>query len=304
MGFVAYHTHGWEWIYWTLTIINGVQFVLYFFFGPETLYVRNAPKVESTKSPFRREYMTFGKIGPQPLLFKDFFTPLKLFAYPNILIPTTSYALVFGFASVLLTVEIPQLFTPRYGFNAQQIGLQFLGIVIGSVLGEILGGRGSDIWMRLGAEKLGRSRRASPEHRLWLSYVGFLTVIIGIVVFCVQVNNLKHYNITPIVGIAIAAFGNQVITTVLVTYTIDSHHEHSASIGVFINLIRSTWGFIGPFWFPSMFTNIGLKGTAGLISGLVLVISVLPTIFIQFRGAKIREKRAENDLDQVNTITR
>jgi MFS family permease len=245
MGFVAYHTGTWTWIYWILAITNGVQFILYFFLSPETLYVRNRVMPPTSKSAFQREYLNFGKIGPFPLNARNFFTPIKLFAYPNILIPTIAYSIIFNFSSVLLTVEIPQLFTPKFHFNAQQIGLQFIGMIIGSVLGEQIGGRGSDFWMRRKASQLGRSRHASPEHRIWIAYPGFLTVIVGLVVFCVQVERIKSYNVTPIVGIAISAFGNQIITTVLVTYAVDCHHEHAASIGVFINLVRSTWGFIG-----------------------------------------------------------
>jgi MFS family permease len=306
MGFVAYHTGSWEWIYWILAIINGVQFILYFFFSPETLYVRNAPKPTTEKSAFKRKYMAFGKIGHHPLSASDFLTPFRLFAYPNILIPTIAYSIIFGFASVLVTVEIPQLFGEKFEFNAQQIGLQFLSLIIGSVIGEQLGGRGSDFWMKRKAAKLGRSRTTPPEHRIWVSYVGYITVIIGLAVFCVQLDKAPamHWNVTPIVGIAIAAFGNQIITTVMVTYAVDCHHEHAASIGVFINMVRSTWGFIGPFWFPDMFTSLGLRGSAGLMIGIIIAVSILPTIFIQFKGAAIREKRATNDLDQVNTITR
>ncbi|RDW69933.1 hypothetical protein BP5796_08330 [Coleophoma crateriformis] len=304
MGFVAYHTNGFEWIYWTLAIINGVQFILYFFFSPETLYVRNRPVVNTQKSAFSRQYLNFGKIGAHPLTLRDFWTPIRLFAYPNILLPTVAYSIVFGFASVLITVEIPQLFVQKFGFNPQQIGLQFVGLIIGSVLGEQLGGRGSDWWMARKQAKIGRSRHPEPEHRLWLSYFGYLPVIIGLVVFCEQLNNIKSYNVTPIVGIAIAGFGNQVITTVMVTYAVDCHHEHAASIGVFINLVRSTWGFIGPFWFPDMFTSLGLSGSAGLMVGIIIAVSVLPTIYIQMQGKAIREKRVANELDQVNTITR
>ncbi|KAI9730291.1 MAG: hypothetical protein M1818_008194 [Claussenomyces sp. TS43310] len=306
MGFVAYHTHGWQWIYWVFTIVNGVQFILYFFLSPETVYVRNSPVSKSDQSAFRRTYMNFGKIGSVALTVRDFWMPLTLFGYPNVLIPTIAYSISFGFCSVLLTVEIPQIFTPKFEFNPQQIGLQFLGIIIGSVMGEQLGGYGSDWWMRRKAAKLGRTARVPPEHRIWLSYIGFATVIIGLVVFCVQVDNAKqfHWNVTPIIGIAIAGFGNQIITTVLVTYCVDCHHEHAASIGVFINLIRSTWGFIGPFWFPDMFTNIGLRGSAGLMVGLVVAVGLLPTMFIQWKGSVIREKKAHNEIGQINTISR
>lgn len=287
-------------------MINGAQFILYFFLSPETLYFRNNPKVNTTTSPFRRKYMTFGKISPHSFKFSEFLTPIRLFAYPNILLPTIAYTIVFGFSSVLLTVEIPQIFTPKFGFNSQQIGLQFLGMIIGSVIGEQLGGGGSDWWMKRKASKLGRSRSASPEWRIWVAYPGFVTVIVGLIVFCLQVSNLPAdaYNVSPIVGIGIAAFGNQIITTVLVTYAVDCHHEHAASIGVFVNLVRSTWGFIGPFWFPDMFNSIGLGGSAGLMCGLIVVFSVLPTIFIQWHGKPMREKRATTELSQLNTITR
>jgi hypothetical protein len=56
-----------------------------------------------------------------------------------------------------------------------------------------------------------------PERRLWVSHPGFATVIVGLIVFCGQVDRITSYNVTPIVGIAIAAFGDQIITTALVT---------------------------------------------------------------------------------------
>jgi hypothetical protein len=61
---------------------------------------------------------------------------------------------------------------------------------------------------------------------------------------------------------------------------------------------------LGPFWFPDMFSRLGLSGSAGLMVGIIIVFSILPTILIQWKGRGIREKRSENELDQVNTITR
>lgn len=87
---------------------------------------------------------------------------------------------------------------------------------ISSVLGELLGGPISDLTMNRRARALGH--RPAPEYRLWSSYLGFLTAIIGQIVFLIQLNNIgKHYNVTPTLGVGIAAFGNQVVTTVLVT---------------------------------------------------------------------------------------
>lgn len=242
MGFVAYHA-GWRWILWILAIINFVQFVLYLFLGPETRYIRRG--VEHRGSALKQEYLTFGRIDPNPFSFWEFIQPLGLFRYASILIPSVAYAIVFGFTSVVLTVEIPQLFLPKFEFNPQQLGLQFLGMIVGSIIGEQLGGRLSDFWMKRRSKSI--HGKPAPEHRLWLSYSGFLLAIVGLIVFCVRLQQAPqgHWNVTPIIGVGIAGCGNQIITTVLVTYAIDCHPEQSASIGVFVNFVRSTWAFVG-----------------------------------------------------------
>lgn len=183
--------------------------------------------------------------------------PLTLIRYVSIAVPSIAYSMVFLFCSVMVTVEVPQLFIPKFGFNSQQIGLQFLGVIIGTIIGEQLGGALSDYWMRRRSKalkhKFGGDVQAEPEFRLWLSYFGFMLCFVGQIVFLVRLQQAGKgdYNVTPVVGIAIAACGNQVITTVLVTYAIDSHPEQAASIGVFVNFVRQVWGFIGPFWYVS-----------------------------------------------------
>jgi hypothetical protein len=281
MGFVVYHTGSFRWIYYILAITNGVQFITYLFFGPETLYMRNV--VRHNVSTFKQEYMNFKRIDPTPLTLVEFIQPMFLFRYTSIWIPTVAYSIVFGFCSVLLTVEIPQLFLPKFGLNPQELGLQFLGIMIGLVIGEQFGGRISDLWMNKRAQKLGR--RPPPEYRLWLSYVGFLLAMVGLILFSVRLQQATtgKWNITPIIGIAISAVGNQIVTTVLVTYAIDSYVEHSSSIGVFINVVRSTWAFLGPFWFPDMEETLGSSGSGGLMAGMIFLISVVPIACLQWR---------------------
>lgn len=246
MGFVVTQTGDYRWIYRVLAIINGVQFIFALLLQPETRYVRKG--VKHVGSAFKQEYLTFGRLDPNPLKMYEFIQPLSLFKYPSIVIPTIAYSIVFGFCSVLLTVEIPQLFVPKFGFNAQQIGLQFLGIIVGSIIGEQIGGRLSDFWMSRKAKQMGY-HSPPPEHRLWLSYIGFVLGMVGVIVFGVRFEQLPkgHWDVTPIIGIAIAAVGNQIVTTVSTTYAVDCHLEHSASIGTFINAVRSTWAFIGKY---------------------------------------------------------
>lgn len=152
----------------------------------------------------------------------------------------------FLWAVVFTQLEIPQLFPENFGLNAQQVGLQNVPFLIGTILGEQIGGYMSDKWM-FRAKK--RGRVPDPEYRLWISYFGYLLVICGVVVFLVQIGRAgEEWNVTPIVGMGIAAAGNQIATTVMITYAVDCHPEQAAGIGVFITFVRQIWGFTGPFW--------------------------------------------------------
>lgn len=162
--------------------------------------------------------------------------------------PAAAYSMVFLLASVLIAIEIPQLFVEKFHFNTQQVGLQNISIIIGTVIGEQVGGIMSDRWMWRRQNKL-QDKTVQPEFRLWLSYIGYLLAICGIVVFLIQIERAgESWNITPIIGAGIAAAGNQIVTTVLITYAVDCYRDQSASVGVFITFFRQTWGFIGPFW--------------------------------------------------------
>ncbi|KAI1615380.1 major facilitator superfamily domain-containing protein [Exophiala viscosa] len=283
-GFLAYRVD-YRWIYRVLAITNAVQLIVYLFLGPETRYLRHGVRHEG--SAFKQEYMQLRRIDPTPLRFRDFVQPLRYFARPSVVVPAVAYAMVFLFASVMLTVEVPQLFGPAFKFNTQQMGLQYISMIIGSLLGEQIGGFTSDAWMNRRTKKIGT--KPAPEWRLWLSYSGYILSIVGVIVFLVQLGEIgDNYNVTPLVGAAIASGGNQIVTTVLITYAVDCYREDAASVGVFITFVRQMWGFIGPFWFPQMFTNVGLYGSAGIITALVIVFSLIPTIILQWKGSAWR----------------
>ena len=204
-----------------------------------------------TSNSFRRQYLTFGRIDPTPLTLHDFVHPLSYIASPNVFISAAAYSMIFLFGSIMTTFEIPQIFPEKFGLDTQQIGLQFIGIILGTVIGEQFGGLASDKWMWRREKKNVTSGGLppKPEFRLWLSYAGHVLTICGLVVFLVQTDRASdEWNVTPVVGAAIAAAGNQIVTTVMITYAVDCHPQDAAAIGVFIAVVRQLWGFIGPFW--------------------------------------------------------
>lgn len=221
--------------------------MLYFFLGPESRYVPGGQRNDSNKASFLSRLFYFRRIDPTPLKLVDFIQPLFFVTRPCAAVPAAAYSMIFLWGSVMIAIEIPQLFPEKFGFNTQQVGLQNIGLIIGTVLGEQVGGRLSDKWMWQRRRRLGRS--PEPEYRLWLSYVGHALAMCGVVVFLVQTERAgERWNVTPIVGAAIAAAGNQIVTTVMITYAVDCYPAESAGVGVFITFVRQIWGFIGPFW--------------------------------------------------------
>lgn len=245
-GFVAYRV-GFRWIFWVLAITNGVQFILYLFFGPETRYLGG--NADGRFSTLRVQYLSLHRIDQTPFTWREFIHPLSMAMRPSVFIPAIVYAMVFLFGSVLITVEVPQLLQEKFSLNTEQLGLQFLGVIIGSLLGEQIGGSLSDFWMNRRARKI--RAKPDPEFRLWLSYPGILLAVAGTIVFLVCTEQAPEGNwvVSPIVGTAVAAFGNQVVTTVMITYAVDSNPQDSGNVGVFITFVRQIWGFIGPFWY-------------------------------------------------------
>lgn len=219
---------------------------MYLFFGPETRYIGSFD--EPNEPSWKREYLYIRRIDPTPFTWFEFVKPLAMVTYPCVIIPAAAYAMIFCLSNVLATVEVPQLLQEKFELDSEQLGLQFLGPIIGSFIGEQIGGTMSDLWMNMRQKKI--QRKPEPEFRLWLSYLGYTLSIVGIIIFLVFTEKAKqgHWNVVPIIGIALGAAGNQIITTVLITYAVDCYSNEAASIGVFITFVRQIWGFLGPFW--------------------------------------------------------
>lgn len=246
-----------RWIFWVLAIVNGIQFIAHFLLGHETLFVRNLNTpdgaFEERQNGFNRRFLKFQRFGSRPISKIDFLEPLAMAACPSATLTALAQSAVFLFGSIFLVVEIPLQLEQKFHLSADQVSLQFLGMIIGCILAEPVGGLLSDVGMNL--------RRATrdgdtcpPEFRLWLSYAGYCLILTGIPLFLVSTNNAVsgRWTVVPVVGTAIAAGGSQIATTTLATYAIDCAVEDAVSVGILISLLRQTIAFIGPLWYLTL----------------------------------------------------
>lgn len=288
-GFIIDHI-GVQWLFWILAITNACQFIGYVAVNAETLYIPDNDESlhTSSKNPGR---FSFHRINPARITARTIYSPFLLVLYPTVLIPTTAYALLFCYTGIAIGTQMPAIFgstTGKFDLDAQGVGLQYIALILGAFLGEQISGPLSDFLQQRGVKH-------KPTHRLWFSYAGFACVVVGIVVWGVRVTEATEgqYNVTPMIGAGIAFFGNQIITTTLITFAVDCHRERSADIGVWVNFIRQIWGFIGPFYFTEMFATLGYAGAAGLMSGLVFCFGTIPVVLLHIIFDRRNRRLAE-----------
>ncbi|KIX92754.1 uncharacterized protein Z520_11606 [Fonsecaea multimorphosa CBS 102226] len=284
-GFIVYHTNNWQWVYWFFVIVSLATFVAALFLCPETLYIRNSPSAQQQLT-IKKQYLSLRRIDPAPFTLTEIFQPYVMLLRPSVLLPAASYAVVFCFASPAVSVIIPTAYGEKFGLNAQQIGLQFLAIMIGAIIGEQVGGFLSDGMMRW---KRGAAERRPAEFRLWASYIGFATAIAGMVEWGVTLQNapVGWWTVKPDIGLGILTFGLQVVTTTLVTYAVDCNHNEAAAVGAAINQVRQIWSFIGPFWFVPMYEALGFAKAGGMMAGLIAA-AALPILALHILASSRR----------------
>ncbi|CAM9021453.1 unnamed protein product [Wickerhamomyces anomalus] len=283
MGFVVTQTGHWKYMFVVFAATNFIQFLVYLFAGDETAYDRS--KVQTDEVIEAKGYWS----NLVTKLYKSHnyhpemnLLSLKVYLHPILLsiknykvaVAAVSYGIVFGYSNVACSVELPSVFVEKFGFDAQQIGLQNIAVIIGSFIGEIIGGRISDIFMAYCVKKRSGGDKEivhkKIEDRIWISYFGYVLAVVGLIVFGVQTQNARqgHWNVTPLVGLCLTSLGNQVVTTTMITYAIDSDTANATHISLFITFLRQVIGFVGPFYFTAMFNNLGFATSFGIMAAI------------------------------------
>ncbi|KAE8388694.1 MFS general substrate transporter [Aspergillus alliaceus] len=225
------------------------------------------------------------RMDPRPLTLGKFIESILLYRYPRVLITTVAQSIVFCYTFTLIVVEMPIAFGKVFHLDAQQIELQYIAVIIGSLFGEQVSRPMSDRFMKSLSMRRGHSR---PADRLWLSYIGFATVIAGLLIWGFQLENTTSWDITPCIGVAIVSFGNQILTTVLIAFAVDSYKEHPMDIRVFVNFVRHVYGFLGLFYLSPMLESLNMGEATEIFCAIISVCAFAPMVALQVVASQRR----------------
>jgi hypothetical protein len=144
--------------------------------------------------------------------------------------------------------------------------------VVAALLGELLGHYIHDMIAHFYIRK--HHGHFEPEVRLQAIFISTPFMLAGIVLLGFSLENGYHYMITAL-GWGMYVFGIMITTVSINAYGVDCYPEGSGEVAAWINMARTTGGFIVSYfqveWADVMGTKKSFGTQAGIIAGAFLI---------------------------------
>ncbi|KAI1314110.1 cycloheximide resistance protein [Xylaria venustula] len=298
-GFLSY-AKGWRWNFWLLAIISGfitivMLVVMKESFGPVILNRKTERLRKETGNELLRSKLDIG-LSPSDFFKRSAIRPVKMFIKsPVVCIMALYTALTYGYLYLQFTT-MTEVFQGQYGFSTQLVGLSFLGLGVGSLLGVIIYSATSDKYISKKAaeadklaEETGTEKQGmKPEYRLPLLPVGAICIPIGLFIYGWPAQYKVHW-IVPIIGTGFTGIGNILIFFSIQTYLVDAFTVYAASALASNTIIRSIAGGVLPLAGLSLYERLGYGWGNSVLAFIAIVF--LPVSFILLKyGENLRRK--------------
>jgi len=289
-GFLT-QTIGWRFDFWIVFAVATPVTALMAILNKETCHkviiqrktvlLQKEPRQQNLKS----YYDDSGNQSTTQIILTGLVRPLKMLIFSPIVFFLSLYiAFVFGVVYLLYTT-IPTVFRETYGFNSSQIGLVYLALGLGNVLGWLVSTLFSDkVVIRLAQANNGVFE---PEMRLTISlYAG---VFLPITLFWYGWSSYYGVHVaSTIISLVPWGFGIMGLFLPITTYIVDSYPIYAASAIAANVILRSVVGAFLPLAGPPMYASLGLGWGNSLLGFICVIMIPLPLIFKKF-GARLRK---------------
>ncbi|KAG2229090.1 hypothetical protein INT48_006262 [Thamnidium elegans] len=267
----------WRYIFWFLTLMGGLIFLLILFCLPET------SSIMLKKREMLKEKGTGEDLDVKESAFKSMSRPFKFITKPVVALVTTPYTFAYGFMYFVIA-SLPHQLVTHYNFASYQIGLAYLANGIGNALGALISGKLADRALR----KPDDPELRIPELRLSPMWFGIVALPIGELMYgwCLDFNIHVAACLT---GLFLLGLGVGIVQTPSNTYIVDSYQKHSASVMSAANLLRCISAGLTPLIAPTLIEQIG-NGWSMTILAALSIMSGICIFCVQRYGQKWRQK--------------
>lgn len=224
-------------------------------------------------------------LTPKALFKLSIVRPIKMLLFsPIVLLLSVHMAVVYGYLYLLFTT-ITKVFQDNYGFSQGTVGLTYLGIGIGCLVGVISFGIASDRIMK----KKSATGEMKPEYRLPPMIPGAFAIPIGLFLYGWTAAH-RVFWIAPIIGTSLVGVGLLATFMPISTYLVDAFTLYAASALAANTVLRSLVGALLPLAGPKMYDSLGLGWGNSLLAFISLALCPIPVVFYKY-GERIRKSR-------------
>lgn len=228
-------------------------------------------KLDSGLSP--TDLFKFSIIRPAKMLFRST-TCFAISLY---------CAITYAYLYILFTT-FTAVFTNQYGWHGGITGLSFLGLGVGSLIGQF-------IYIHYG-NKIVRKHIQNgdfrPEHRLYIMCIGGFFIPIGLFIYGWSAQYGTHYMV-PIFATGVIGFGLLLTFMPATTYLVDVFTIHAASAMAASTVLRSLAAAFIPLSSQSMYAQMGYGWGNSLLGFIATALIPIPFLFIKY-GEQIRAR--------------
>ncbi|XTI87743.1 MFS general substrate transporter [Cenococcum geophilum] len=273
-GFLGQNA-GWRWVLWLLSIAVNESY-------PPVLLQKKAKRLQKETGNTRLRSVLDTDRRASHVFARSIIRPINLlFRSPIVATLSIYQGIIYGYLYLLFTT-ITLIFQYQYGFSQGIVGLAYLGIGVGSLIGLGVAGAVSDRLLK----KLTREGVMKPEYRLPPLIPACFFIPIGLFWYGWSAQAHTHW-IVPILGTMFIGIGLTVLFMCVATYFIDAYPYYEASATAASTAVRSLIGALLPLAGRSLYSTIGLGWGNSLLGFMALAMCPLPWFFYKY-GERIR----------------
>lgn len=280
-----------RWTFHVMTIWAAMILALVILFVPETYQpvllkykarrLRKTHKSDKYYAPIESNEMTlFDSIilsskRPVELLFKDKMTFILCFY--------TGFTLAIVY---LFFVSVPYTFETIYGFSLDQVGLSFVGLIIGMIIASSIAPHFVDKRIIYLTEQ--NNGVAEPEFRFFSLKIGVFIVPAGL--FIMGWTSYTHVHwVAPIIGSGVYGIGTILVFNGIFGYTVDAYRLYAASAMATNSFIRSIMAGVFPLFGLQMYKGMNVHWANTLLA--LFACGLIPVAFLFAKyGKRLREQ--------------
>lgn len=286
-GFLV-ESMSWRWVFWILAIFGGAAGISLFFVGRETYHVtlleKKAARLRKETGNQNLRSKLAKDLPPREIFIRAIVRPMKmLFMSPIVGLMSLYIAINYGILYLFFTT-VTFVFEGKYHFSSGAVGLSYIGVGVGMIVGMAVLGVMSDRIIRQQQAK----GDVKPEHRLpfILTLPGAIGLPIGVFIYGWTTYYGVHW-IVPIIATSLIGVGNLTAMMTIQTYLVDAYTVHAASAIAANTVLRSVFGAVLPLSGLTMYDALGLGWGNSLLGFISLAFIPVPILF-RIYGERIR----------------